>query len=99
MEPIMPKEVIRRKGKIGFNTPIIDWMRGPWKNFLLDMLHSQSFKESSYTDEYWAIQEFNQVLTDDNYSFARAEQLWIKLSPYFWEQSFLNQRFWKPQSV
>jgi asparagine synthase (glutamine-hydrolysing) len=99
LEPIMPYDVIRRKGKIGFNTPIIDWLRGPWKAFFLDMLYSKSCEESELIDTKAMRQEFDILLNNTNYTFAQAEQFWIKLSPYIWEQSFLKQRFWKPQAV
>ena len=28
MDPYMPKDITWRKSKIGFNTPIVDWMQG-----------------------------------------------------------------------
>jgi asparagine synthase (glutamine-hydrolysing) len=98
LEPIMPVEVIRRKGKIGFNTPIIDWLRGPWKSFFQDIIYSQSFKESYFIDAKSIQLEFEALLNQPNYTFAQAEQFWIKLSPYIWEQSFLKQRFWKAET-
>src|SRR3989339_650902 len=33
----MPKKITYRKTKIGFNTPIVDWMRGPLKTYFLDI--------------------------------------------------------------
>ncbi len=41
MDKILPPEIVRRK-KIGFRVPVGDWFRGPYRDFLLDMLLSSA---------------------------------------------------------
>jgi asparagine synthase (glutamine-hydrolysing) len=41
MDNILPPEILRRK-KIGFRVPIGEWFRGPYRDFLQDMLVSES---------------------------------------------------------
>lgn len=41
MDKILPSEIIRRK-KIGFRVPIGEWFRGPYREFLRDMLVSET---------------------------------------------------------
>ncbi|MGY4602901.1 asparagine synthase (glutamine-hydrolyzing) [Bradyrhizobium sp. USDA 4474] len=41
MDNILPPEIVRRK-KIGFRVPIGDWFRGPYRDFLQDMLVSET---------------------------------------------------------
>jgi len=41
MDKILPPEILRRK-KVGFRVPIGDWFRGPYRDFLQDMLVSES---------------------------------------------------------
>ena len=48
--PYMPAEIAYRKTKIGFSSPMVDWMKGPLKGFMLDTINSQSFRECSLID-------------------------------------------------
>jgi asparagine synthase (glutamine-hydrolysing) len=41
MDKILPPEILRRK-KVGFRVPIGEWFRGPYRDFLQDMLVSES---------------------------------------------------------
>ncbi|WP_456624463.1 asparagine synthase-related protein, partial [Bradyrhizobium sp. P5_C12] len=41
MDNILPPEILRRK-KVGFRVPIGEWFRGPYRDFLQDMLVSES---------------------------------------------------------
>lgn len=36
----MPKEIAYRRTKLGFNAPILDWMRGPYRQFFEDTVAS-----------------------------------------------------------
>jgi len=46
----MPSEIAYRKSKIGFNSPIVDWMKGPLREFLLDTISRQDFGQSALID-------------------------------------------------
>lgn len=50
MHGIIPESIRRRKSKIGFANPLIEWMAKALKPFLLDKLHSQSFLSSNIWD-------------------------------------------------
>jgi asparagine synthase (glutamine-hydrolysing) len=41
MDKILPPEIVRRK-KVGFRVPIGEWFRGPYRNFVQDMLVSDA---------------------------------------------------------
>jgi asparagine synthase (glutamine-hydrolysing) len=41
MDKILPPEIVRRK-KVGFRVPIGEWFRGPYRDFLQDMLASET---------------------------------------------------------
>lgn len=41
MDNILPPEILRRR-KVGFRVPIGEWFRGPYRDFLQDMLVSES---------------------------------------------------------
>ena len=38
------------RAKLGFPTPIVDWIKGPWREFLWDLAHSRAFLESDLGD-------------------------------------------------
>jgi len=41
MDKILPAEIVRRK-KIGFRVPVGEWFKGPYREFLQDMLLSET---------------------------------------------------------
>jgi asparagine synthase (glutamine-hydrolysing) len=41
MDKILPQEIVRRK-KVGFRVPIGEWFRGPYRDFVQDMLVSET---------------------------------------------------------
>lgn len=95
LEPIMPKEVIRRKSKIGFNTPIVDWMQNEWKEFLMDTIESSEFKECSLINSKKVSQEVISVISNPKSTFLQGQQAWVGLSPFFWEKAVIKSNFWK----
>ena len=87
-----PCEVLNRKEKIGLNTPIVDWMKGPWKEFLLDEVHSASFKQCSLIDPRKTKDLIYKVINNKNALFSDGEQAWTALSPYLWEKAVLKRK-------
>jgi asparagine synthase (glutamine-hydrolysing) len=41
MDKILPAEIVRRK-KVGFRVPVGEWFRGPYRDFVQDMLVSET---------------------------------------------------------
>jgi asparagine synthase (glutamine-hydrolysing) len=91
--PFMPREIAYRPGKIGFNSPILDWMKGPWREMFLDILESRDFRECSLIDSVYVAREVRHVIAAD-VSFRAAEQAWTDMAPYFWERG-LRRVGWK----
>ena len=46
MDKILPPEIVRRK-KVGFRVPVGEWFKGPYREFVQDMLVSESFQSSA----------------------------------------------------
>ncbi|MFZ5553411.1 MAG: asparagine synthase (glutamine-hydrolyzing) [Bacteroidota bacterium] len=88
----VPHEVIYRKTKLGFNTPVVDWMKGPWKEFLLDVVSSSSFSNSSLVNAEDAKLHLNKVINGNEVKFKDGERAWTRIMPYFWEQAMLNRK-------
>ena len=46
---ILPKKIVNRKDKMGFPTPLNEWMKGPLKEYVMDIfLSNQSYQRGIY---------------------------------------------------
>lgn len=90
LAPLMPREIAYRKTKIGFNSPVVDWMKGPLKSFLLDTISSQSFLESDLIDQEDVANAIRNVINNPCTAYIDGEQAWTKLSPYLWEEAVIK---------
>ncbi|MCR5222283.1 MAG: asparagine synthase (glutamine-hydrolyzing) [Lachnospiraceae bacterium] len=88
--PYMPKEIAYRKTKIGFNTPIVEWMQGPLKEYFSDIIASQEFQNCDLIDAAKVRGMVDGVIHDPKASFAMGENAWSALYPYLWERAVLK---------
>ena len=88
---LIPKSIVNRKEKIGFNSPLTDWYKGPLKNFLLTLINEKSFSECSYIDAKYLKIKVKKALDSDNLNFQEATNLWSEITPYLWEQSLVRR--------
>ncbi len=88
----LPREVVFRKDKIGFNSPFHEWMKSPsWKNFILDHIRSESFLSNPLFDGPKESAILEKSLEDDSSGkpvFMDGMNTWTRLSPYFWYEFF-----------
>jgi asparagine synthase (glutamine-hydrolysing) len=89
----MPEKVAYRKTKIGFNSPIVDWMQGPLKNFMLDMISSSTFKECRLIDPIVVANKIRSVIDNPDAKFSEGEYAWTMLTPFLWEQSVIRRKY------
>jgi asparagine synthase (glutamine-hydrolysing) len=92
MSPYMPQKIAFRRSKIGFNTPIIDWMRGPLKRFFIDMVHSPSFNECTLIESVKVRRMVMEVIESNNPLFNKGEMAWAHLIPFLWEQAVIQRK-------
>ena len=90
MDPYVPKEVIWRKSKIGFNTPFAEWMKGSWKEYLLDMVASSDFSNSDVVDSAAVRKQIEGVILGNAVQYNAGKDAWVSLMPYLWEKSVLK---------
>lgn len=88
--PFMPHEIAYRRTKIGFNSPIVDWMRGPLKGFFLDTINSQSFKQCGLVNAPRAATFVNHVISNPAATFKMGEEAWWGVLPHLWSQAFVK---------
>ena len=88
MDSYMPKEITWRKSKIGFNSPIVDWMQGDLKEWFLDTVHEKGFMESNLIDNPSELQsQILNIANKNTNSYVLAENSWKNLTPYIWEKA------------
>jgi asparagine synthase (glutamine-hydrolysing) len=87
----MPREVAYRKTKIGFNSPSVDWMKGPMKQYFLDHLYSRKFRECTLIEPSKVRSQIESVIFNEKSTFQQAENAWSSLTPYLWERSLENR--------
>jgi asparagine synthase (glutamine-hydrolysing) len=90
--PFMPHEIAYRRTKIGFNSPIVDWLRGPLRGFMLDTLASQAFRDCPLVDPQRAARLVHHVLDEPKASFKSGEEAWWGVLPFLWSQALLKAR-------
>ena len=81
MAPYMPKEIAYRRTKIGFNTPIVEWMKGPLKDYFTDMTASVSFNNCDLIDPSSVRRMVAEVIEDPKATFAMGERAFMRLYP------------------
>lgn len=85
--PFMDKEIIYRKLKIGFNTPLTEWMHGEWKEFILDTVHSREFYECELVNPLDASIRVNEFYKHKMDTFEAGVGIWYSLLPFLWKKA------------
>ena len=90
----MPRDIAYRKTKIGFNTPIVEWMKGPLKDYFTDVISSDAFRNCDLIDPVRVRSMAEHVINDPGATFTEGEECWSALYPYLWERAVLCQNRW-----
>lgn len=80
---ILPKEIINRKDKMGFPTPINNWLAGDLKEYALDILTSQKAKQRGYLN-------ITNIEKQINQSGQFSRDLWGALNLEMWHRKFID---------
>ncbi len=88
MHGLLPEKVERRKTKLGFNTPVVEWMKGPMREYFEDTVSSKDFKTSELIDSRAVKKKVLGVIKDEKATFTQGEQAFSALIPYLWDLSF-----------
>ncbi len=92
--PFMPDEVCYRRTKLGFNAPIADWMRGPYRQFFEDTAASAGFAACELVDDPKKVrQDLQRFLSGGDGTLHEAADIWNRIQPYLWERAMIKQDF------
>lgn len=89
MASFMDPEIIYRKSKIGFNSPLTEWFQTDLKEFLLDTIHSKEFYECELINPQAVSKKAEDFLCNNKGYFVEGEALWKELMPYFWKKAVI----------
>jgi asparagine synthase (glutamine-hydrolysing) len=87
---VLPEPVINRRDKMGFPVPLSEWMRGPIRNFVGDVLTSSSARQRGL----YQMAGVERLLAHEA-PFGR--QIWGLLSLELWFNSFIDSPSRLPQ--
>ncbi|MFQ6611110.1 MAG: asparagine synthetase B family protein, partial [Fidelibacterota bacterium] len=90
-EPFIPNTIYRRKSKMGFQTPIVDWLKGPWKSFFLDLVNSDDFNQSITVHPDTVRSAIESVIYSNCSVYRQGELAYASLSPFLWEKYVLGR--------
>jgi len=90
VKPWLPNGIVTNRAKIGFAPPIIDWMKGPLREYLLDEISSKSFDNSILVNSKSLKKAIRDVIYEKPNSLYQAESVWRDFSIFLWEKAFLN---------
>jgi asparagine synthase (glutamine-hydrolysing) len=80
---ILPDEIIRRKDKMGFPVPLNEWLKGPLKEYIFDVLGSSKFKNRGIFNHENILQQI-----ENENKFSR--DLWGILCLEIWYQQYID---------
>lgn len=89
---LIPKSIVYRKDKIGFNAPVNNWMNRELKTWIGDLLHSNSFHNSRLIDRAAVFKTVNATIAKPEISFHEGHTVFHLLTPLIWEKSLLYAR-------
>jgi asparagine synthase (glutamine-hydrolysing) len=88
----LPKEVITRRKKVGFSSPMNKWFEYQWNSVALDIVHSKSFLESKLIPSPLMLQtQLIHLLRKKDLTFQEGAFVWNSLQPYLWEEYFFKR--------
>lgn len=77
----LPDDVVNRTWKVGFQSPLIQWLDGPLKEPMAQLCHTKKFVESSNFDGRKALETF-QAGSKNGWTQPAANEFWKTFSAY-----------------
>ena len=84
LKGILCDEVRLKRRKIGFNAPIVEWFRGPLKNWMLEIMDSEEFQKSTLFDGKEIKQDFMKFLSNKKLGWESAWKFWRYVHYAWW---------------
>jgi asparagine synthase (glutamine-hydrolysing) len=86
-EGILPSNIVNNKIKIGWNTPMGEWLNGKWKEWLLDELSSTEFANCNLVNKEKIKKMVDEFYITNLQDQDQGQLIWLKLQPYLIEKA------------
>jgi asparagine synthase (glutamine-hydrolysing) len=91
LEKELPREIFERKLKIGFNSPMHSWLRGPLKNWVLQTLSEESCFDEFISREKLKKLYVEEILKKNSLTWNQLGHFWSTLSALRLSQLWKNE--------
>ncbi len=89
LKDILPEKITQRKDKKGFSNPRDKWFRSEkFKNYILDLINSDSFKNRGYFNSEIANQQFKKHLEGE---IDISKEIWKWINLEVWFRKFIDE--------
>jgi asparagine synthase (glutamine-hydrolysing) len=95
MEPYLPPEILYRR-KQGFSVPVKHWMRFEIRDFMVETLTSQRFRERGLFSPRYVASMLDKHLSEQE---DHGTRLWGLLCLELWHQTFIDRRAEGPLDI
>ena len=87
----IPQKVVERKNKIGFSSPLLEWFRGPLREYVQDIVSSHEFANSDLLNTVQVQEKLRNIIQNPKATQLDAEDLWMQLQPALWKKYFWDK--------
>lgn len=88
--PYMTNEILNRKLKIGFNSPMSEWFKTSLKDYVIDIVNSSDFRQCELINSLDITVQVNEFMKSEKIRFQDGEDIWTKIIPYLWEKVMIR---------
>lgn len=86
---ILPSKIINRKDKKGFSNPRDKWFRtAKFKDFIIELINSESFKNRGYFNSEMAIEQYTKHLEG---KIDASKEIWKWINLELWFRKFIDK--------
>lgn len=87
VRPLLPAEVVDRRWKVGFSSPLADWFSGPLQTWVRDLVRQPDFLASDVWDGPLIKREVDAIAAGGTWTPDQAGRVWLFASAHMWQQS------------
>ena len=91
LKGILCDQVRLNRRKIGFNAPIVEWFRGPLKNWILEVMDSDEFQHNDLFDGKKVRKDFIKFLSNKRHGWDKAWKFWGYVHYAWWKRELNSQ--------
>jgi asparagine synthase (glutamine-hydrolysing) len=92
LRDVLPPAIRDRKDKIGFNAPMVDWFRGPMREWMEDLLRSAAFRECPAVDPAAIRGYYDARSRDGSWQWGDTYRFWPYINAFLWLERFARRR-------